>query len=140
MLSSARTRIPGLVPRQLQAFVIRKYSDQPLYNDPNTKQNLPNASSTNATPTSSIGAQDASLQELPEDGGRVGVMQAPNREKAWSKSQQPRGQAMVGPRFEQTLIEHQVRRFRSTGFELQLDILGYILCCLLCSSIKFISV
>ena len=35
-------------------------------------------------------------------------MQAPNREGIWSRSQKPRAEAMVGPRFEQTVMEDQV--------------------------------
>ncbi|KAI0480515.1 hypothetical protein GGR56DRAFT_626401 [Xylariaceae sp. FL0804] len=36
-----------------------------------------------------------------------GVMQAPNRLAIWSRSQRPRGQAMTGPRFEQTDFDLQ---------------------------------
>jgi NADH dehydrogenase (ubiquinone) Fe-S protein 6 len=36
-------------------------------------------------------------------------MQAPNRQGIWSRSQAPREKAMVGPRFEQTIMEDQVR-------------------------------
>ena len=35
-------------------------------------------------------------------------MQAPNRKGIWSRSQQPRAKAMVGPRFEQTIMADQV--------------------------------
>ena len=48
------------------------------------------------------------LQEMPEDSERQRVMQAPNRKEPWSRSQQPRGRAMSGPRFEQTVMEYQV--------------------------------
>ncbi|RPA87281.1 hypothetical protein BJ508DRAFT_197949, partial [Ascobolus immersus RN42] len=37
--------------------------------------------------------------------------QAPNRETTWSRSQQPRSKAMVGPRFEQTVFETQPRPY-----------------------------
>ncbi|TDZ37178.1 Lactobacillus shifted protein [Colletotrichum sidae] len=37
------------------------------------------------------------------------VGQAPNRSVVWSRSQQPRAQAMTGPRFEQTDFALQVR-------------------------------
>jgi len=66
-------------------------------------------SSTNAIPVSSEGSFDQSLQESVEDGERRRIMQAPNRETTWSRSQQPRELAMVGPRFEQTIMEDQVR-------------------------------
>lgn len=36
------------------------------------------------------------------------TMQAPNRVTVWSGMQNPRGVAMVGPRFEQTELEAQV--------------------------------
>jgi hypothetical protein len=35
-------------------------------------------------------------------------MQSPNRKGIWSRSQQPRERAMVGPRFEQTIMADQV--------------------------------
>ncbi|RMX79122.1 hypothetical protein D0867_16517 [Hortaea werneckii] len=38
-------------------------------------------------------------------------MQAPNRETVWSRSQKPRSEAMVGPRFEQTIMEDQPRPY-----------------------------
>ncbi len=36
------------------------------------------------------------------------VVQAPNREGIWARSQKPRSKAMVGPRFEQTDFSLQV--------------------------------
>jgi NADH dehydrogenase (ubiquinone) Fe-S protein 6 len=53
---------------------------------------------------------DKALQESPEEGEKMRVMQAPNRAGVWSRSQQPREKAMIGPRFEQTIMEDQVRR------------------------------
>jgi NADH dehydrogenase (ubiquinone) Fe-S protein 6 len=38
-------------------------------------------------------------------------MQAPNRATTWASNQQPREQAMVGPRFEQTIMETQPRPY-----------------------------
>lgn len=52
---------------------------------------------------------DKALQESPEKGEERRVMQAPNRKEVWSRSQQPREKAMVGPRFEQTIMQDQVR-------------------------------
>jgi len=63
---------------------------------------------TNALATSSEGAGDFILQESPEKAEERRVMQAPNREGIWSRSQKPRAEAMVGPRFEQTVMEDQV--------------------------------
>lgn len=65
-------------------------------------------SATNATPTSSEGSFDRTLQESVEEGEKKRVMQAPNRATVWSRSQQERSKAMVGPRFEQTIMEEQV--------------------------------
>ncbi|KAI9892438.1 MAG: hypothetical protein M1814_001395 [Vezdaea aestivalis] len=71
----------------------------------------PNVSETNKVPTSAEGGQDQDLQEHPEKGEKLREMQAPNREGKWSRSQKPREQAMVGPRFEQTMMEHQPRPY-----------------------------
>jgi NADH dehydrogenase (ubiquinone) Fe-S protein 6 len=73
-------------------------------------------SESNAVELDAGGARDAPLQELPEDGEKRRQMQAPNRSTIWSPSQQPREKAMSGPRFEQTIMEWQVRRY-SLGFE-----------------------
>ena len=59
-------------------------------------------------PISAQGLRDAPMQESVEDGERQRQMQAPNRAGVWSRSQQPREKAMVGPRFEQTIMDFQV--------------------------------
>lgn len=118
---TTRRLLPALTRRS--AVVSRSYStshstDNPVpANNPNPKPPQTSVSSTNATPTSSEGAQDKFLQESVEDGERRRVMQAPNREVVWSRSQKPRAEAMVGPRFEQTIMEDQVgyTRLRSLG-------------------------
>lgn len=56
-----------------------------------------------------MGGKDEALVEDPFDAEQKRVMQAPNRADVWSRSQQPRSKAMVGPRFEQTIMEDQVR-------------------------------
>ena len=86
-------------------------SDRVATNDPAPPKHVQNVSESNATPISPQGLRDSNkpLQELPEDSERQRVMQAPNREKPWSRSQQPRERAMSGPRFEQTIMEYQVR-------------------------------
>lgn len=113
MLAPIRQRLPVL--RGLRAFSItprtlRSATDNPVpANDPNpTAQHSP-VSATNATATSSEGSFDKALQESVEEGEKKRVMQAPNRATVWSRSQQPREKAMVGPRFEQTIMEDQVR-------------------------------
>ena len=99
-----------LVPRRAAFF--RAYStptDNPVpANDPTPKPPVSPVSSTNALPTTSVGAFDKTLQESPKKGEERRVMQAPNRATVWSRSQQPREKAMVGPRFEQTIMEDQV--------------------------------
>ncbi|KXS99063.1 hypothetical protein AC578_6955 [Pseudocercospora eumusae] len=77
-------------------------------NDPNPKERRSPVSSTNAMPTVAPG-QDEALVEHPEAAEATRVMQAPNRATIWSRSQQPRARAMVGPRFEQTIMEDQPR-------------------------------
>ncbi|KAF2705764.1 NADH-ubiquinone oxidoreductase, partial [Pleomassaria siparia CBS 279.74] len=78
-------------------------------NDPNAKPLPPNVSATNATATSSKGSFDQILQESVEKGEALRVTQAPNRKGIWSRSQRPRDAAMVGPRFEQAIMEDQPR-------------------------------
>lgn len=70
---------------------------------------MQNVSETNATPTSSTGSTGGALQEFPADAEAKRVMQAPNRAGVWAQSQRPRESAFVGPRFEQTIMEDQVR-------------------------------
>lgn len=85
------------------------YSDRVPTNDPNPPEPVKNVSDTNATPISAMGLRDAPLQEKPEDSEKQRQMQAPNRKEVWSQSQETRERAMSGPRFEQTLMEFQVR-------------------------------
>ncbi|KAF4314418.1 putative NADH-ubiquinone oxidoreductase [Botryosphaeria dothidea] len=78
-------------------------------NDPNPKTPAPNVSETNAVPTSSEGSFDQVLQESVEQAEALRTAQAPNRKTTWSRSQNPRERAMVGPRFEQTIMADQPR-------------------------------
>ena len=84
-------------------------TDNPIpANDP-VKRNPPSpVSATNEMPLSSEGNMDQALQESVKDGEERRVMQAPNRKAVWSRSQQPREKAMVGPRFEQMIMLDQV--------------------------------
>ena len=66
-------------------------------------------SETNATPVDAMGAWDQPLQEAPGHSREVLEQQAPNRKTTWARSQQDRAIAMTGPRFEQTMMEYQVR-------------------------------
>ena len=116
ILRGARTAsvLPRLGPRVLP---LRPYStsdrtsDRLPTNDPSPPKPVQNVSDSNAVPISPQGLRDSDrpLQEMPEDSERQRVMQAPNREGPWSRSQQPRERAMSGPRFEQTIMEYQVR-------------------------------
>jgi NADH dehydrogenase (ubiquinone) Fe-S protein 6 len=79
-------------------------------NDPVSRDAKPNVSETNAVPTSSEGSFDKVLQENVTDAEKMRTAQAPNYQGIWSRSQQPREVAMSGPRFEQSIMEDQVRR------------------------------
>ena len=108
---SSRRLLPAL---RYNHAVLRSYStttDNPVPANnpkPEVSKNDFKVSSTNVLPSSSTGASDKPLVELPEEGEEKRVMQAPNRATTWSRSQQPRATAMVGPRFEQTIMEDQV--------------------------------
>ncbi|KAG9603245.1 hypothetical protein KCU97_g1616, partial [Aureobasidium melanogenum] len=79
-------------------------ADNPIpANDPKDRSTPSPVSSTNAMPLSSEGNMDKPLQESVAEGEERRVMQAPNREGVWSRSQQAREKAMVGPRFEQMI-------------------------------------
>lgn len=77
-------------------------------NDPSPAKSTPTVSKTNETPVDNMGVGDGTLQETTQDAEKRRVMQAPNRKDVWSRSQMPREMAMVGPRFEQTIMEVQV--------------------------------
>jgi NADH dehydrogenase (ubiquinone) Fe-S protein 6 len=98
-----------LTPRL--ASLSRVYSTHPkevTANDPTPVAASSNVSKTNATPVASMGAQDKALVESVEEAELMRQSQAPNRKGIWSRSQKPRGQAMVGPRFEQMIMKDQV--------------------------------
>ena len=120
MLPLLRSRSTRLSRRLL----IRPYSATSVYKVPATHKEAttPNVSATNAVPTSSQGSHDSALVESPEEGEKLREWQAPNRQGIWTRSQQPRGKAMVGPRFEQTIMEDQVRTlYRSLDIRLYTD-------------------
>ncbi|KAJ5182432.1 Zinc finger CHCC-type [Penicillium capsulatum] len=107
------TALASIRPR----FVVRPYSStvprlaDRQANDPTPPATTPNVSGTNAVPTDSVGRDDGVLQEDPAVGERLRGLQAPNRASTWAASQQPREQAMTGPRFEQTIMEAQPRPY-----------------------------
>jgi hypothetical protein len=116
MIPSLRARSPLL----LRHTVVRTYSSvtQVSANDPKADRPLPpNVSATNETPSSSEGSFDQVLVETVEEAEKMRTLQAPNRKGIWSRSQQPRERAMVGPRFEQTIMADQVcQSFRTVCF------------------------
>jgi len=112
MLSNARSRAVILLSRYAQVSARRTYAfsanDKQEVNDPNPPKEVRSVSKTNELPIETP-HRDAPLQEYAEDAENLQVMQAPNRAGIWSRSQNPRAKAMTGPRFEQTIMELQVR-------------------------------
>lgn len=84
-------------------------NDQQETNEPKKPKQVSNVSKTNELPMQNPNL-DTALQESVEEGENKRVMQAPNRSNVWSRSQNPRAKAMTGPRFEQTIMEDQVRQ------------------------------
>jgi len=113
MLSNARLRAAYLLTRRSLVTAVRtnafSANDKQGINDPNPPKEVPNVSKTNELPIETP-HRDAPLQEYAEDAEKLRVMQAPNRTDIWSRSQNPRAKAMTGPRFEQTIMEFQVRK------------------------------
>ncbi|KAI9042036.1 zinc-finger domain-containing protein [Aspergillus affinis] len=115
MFACARSRIaassawtaPRVVRASYSTTVPRLNENRMQANDPTPPTKVPNVSATNATPTDAMGNWDLPLKEEPEVGERNRQLQAPNRARTWAASQQPKEKAMVGPRFEQTIMELQ---------------------------------
>ena len=116
MLTPIRRFAPSLLTRQRCLYsTADRTSDRVPTNDPNPPAPVQNVSESNAVPISPTGLRDLPFLETVEDGEKQRQMQAPNREKVWSRSQAPRGKAMSGPRFEQTLMEYQVCWLQCVG-------------------------
>ena len=107
MLSRTIRVLPRRMPALRSSYSTANDNPVPS-NDPKAREPRSPVSATNATPTSSEGSMDRVLQESVEAGEHMRTMQAPNRKGIWSRSQAPREKAMVGPRFEQTIMEDQV--------------------------------
>jgi len=111
MLSTTRLRAVWQLSRRAQVSARRNYAfsanDKQEVNDPNPSKEVPNVSKSNELPIETP-HRDARIQESVQDAEKLRVQQAPNRVGVWSRSQNPRGQAMSGPRFEQTIMEFQV--------------------------------
>lgn len=111
-MTTARSRAAAILSRRV-AFPARRTfafsaSDKQEINTTSATKEVPNVSKTNETAMDTP-HRDLPLQEFAEDAEKLRVLQAPNRKDVWSKSQKPRSQAMTGPRFEQTIMEYQVR-------------------------------
>ena len=104
---ASRSALRLTAPRLRAAYTSPAKTEVPA-NDGAARSAPPNVSATNATPTSSEGSFDSPLQESVEQGEKLRVQQAPNRQGIWSRSQSPREVAMSGPRFEQSIMEDQV--------------------------------
>jgi NADH dehydrogenase (ubiquinone) Fe-S protein 6 len=99
-------------PARILTLASRSYSThvkEVTANDPASAKPAPNVSKSNELPTTSTGAHDTALVEDAAEATKMREAQAPNRQGIWSRSQKPREQAMVGPRFEQMVMKDQVR-------------------------------
>jgi NADH dehydrogenase (ubiquinone) Fe-S protein 6 len=112
MLFNVRSRAVYQLTRRAQVSIRRAYAfsanDKQEISDPNPPKEVPNVSKSNEPPIETQ-HRDAPLQEYADDAEKLRVIQAPNRAGIWSRNQNPRAKAMTGPRFEQTIIEYQVR-------------------------------
>ncbi|KAJ5466595.1 hypothetical protein N7539_009551 [Penicillium diatomitis] len=89
---------------------VPRFENRMQPNDVNPPVVKPNVSETNAhLLTDRHEKWDGLMVEDPAKAERLRSLQAPNRATTWAASQQPREQAMVGPRFEQTIMETQPR-------------------------------
>jgi NADH dehydrogenase (ubiquinone) Fe-S protein 6 len=122
MLSTARSRAVWQLSRRVQVSARRAYAysanDKQEINDPNPPKKVQNVSESNELPIETP-HRDAPIQESVEKAEKLRVAQAPNRATVWSRSQNPRAQAMTGPRFEQTIMEFQVCGAFSTFWSLE---------------------
>ncbi len=109
-LRALRSRSAAPLLRATFTTSTRTAAEKTPANDPVQRDAKPNVSETNAMPTSSEGSFDKVLQESRAKGEELRTQQAPNYKGIWSRSQQPREKAMSGPRFEQSIMEDQVRR------------------------------
>ncbi|CEJ59893.1 Putative NADH-ubiquinone oxidoreductase [Penicillium brasilianum] len=114
MMSCSRrlTTLASFRPLAVRAYsstVPRLSENRMPANDPNPPAVKPNVSETNVGLTDRHVVWDGLMEEDPVKAERIRSLQAPNRATTWAASQQPREQAMVGPRFEQTIMETQPR-------------------------------
>ncbi|EKD21282.1 uncharacterized protein L3040_000678 [Drepanopeziza brunnea f. sp. 'multigermtubi'] len=110
MLSTARSKAVLQLPRVASASARRTYAfsanDKQEISSPNSSKPVPNVSKTNEVPIKTP-HREALLSENTADAEKSRAQQAPNRAAVWSRSQNPRANAMSGPRFEATIMEMQ---------------------------------
>ncbi|TGZ83679.1 hypothetical protein EX30DRAFT_338292 [Ascodesmis nigricans] len=100
LLRQASHRLPFRTPARTVS------SSYPTVTTPKTPTTA-NTSTTNETPAPKSPHTPVPISETVEAGELARHQQAPNRTTTWSRSQQPRELGMVGPRFEQTIIQAQ---------------------------------
>ncbi|CUS07595.1 unnamed protein product [Tuber aestivum] len=103
------SRLPRPLLPHLQSRTIIQTHHHQTTAEPNTPPPPPSSSTTNAASVGTTAGADpnAPLQGSVGAGEAKRHLQAPNRATTWSRSQQPRELAMVGPRFENTDMELQ---------------------------------
>ncbi|KAJ5688799.1 hypothetical protein N7462_003191 [Penicillium macrosclerotiorum] len=98
---------PRFAVRAYSATVPRLSENRMAANDPNVPAVKPSVSASNAVLSDTMSSWDGLMEEDPIKAERIRSLQAPNRANTWAASQQPREEAMTGPRFEQTIMETQ---------------------------------
>ncbi|KAG9246958.1 hypothetical protein BJ878DRAFT_494949 [Calycina marina] len=110
MLAITRSRAIWQASRRIQASSQRFYAfsanENQSINTSDKPKDVPNVSKTNEISIKEPSTEQP-LQETVEAAENMRVLQSPNRVGKWSRSQNPRANAMSGPRFEQTIMELQ---------------------------------
>jgi NADH dehydrogenase (ubiquinone) Fe-S protein 6 len=104
MVLASRLLAPRAPLNRLLTTSLRTYSTAQR-----TSDRVPTNDAHPPTPAQNVSESNAPLVESAVEAEEKRVMQAPNRKGVWSRSQAPREVAMSGPRFEQTVMEMQVR-------------------------------
>lgn len=96
MLTTAATRLRAALPLRAAVRTTLRHSST----------TTASSSPTTTAHTTQLAADNKPVTSAPVPAAPT--VQAPNRAGIWSRSQKPRAEAMVGPRFEQTDFELQV--------------------------------
>ncbi|KAJ5948022.1 Zinc finger CHCC-type [Penicillium verhagenii] len=111
-LTSLASAAPRFAARSYSSTVPRLHENRMQPNDPSPPAPKPKVSPLNAPEAPIVELHEMrahDFRENPALGEQIRSVQAPNRATTWAASQQPREKAMVGPRFEQTIMETQPR-------------------------------